>query len=397
MRSASIVNALICLGHEVHLVALDKNPAEGSLFQGCKSVTVIRHELHSVSDRRGYFRRALVLPNLLPYGTLACRSRDAENAIREICRREDIDAIVCETIDASVNVPADLCLPMIVDNHNVEHRIVARFVAHETNLLKRAYAWMEHKKLRRWEKQVCCNAVLVLACSDEDKRTLERLCSSVPVRVVPNVVDTYDNGAFCDSELQDTVLYTGGMDWYPNRDAVEFFAYQILPRLRQLVPDVKFVAAGRNPPADFRAKLESEAGVRFTGTVTDMRPEIAKAAVCVVPLRIGSGTRLKILEAAAMSRAIVSTSVGAEGLSFLEGQEIIRADNPESFAQAVADLLHNRSRRKAMGQRARMRVRQDYSTDVLRQRLDSALKAIQLTANRQDSPMQTAGTLVGQR
>lgn len=394
MRNASVLTALACLGHEIHLVALDnKTPLPGCHSEACKSITVIEHHLPSVSERSGYRRRLRWLPYSLPYGTVACRSEHAEIAIRELCRREAIDAILCETIDSSVNVPKDLRLPIIIDNHNVEHLIVARYLTHETNPLRRLYAQLEYKKLRNWERKACSNAALVLACSDEDKSSLERLCSRVPIRVIPNVIDA---AAYSDGnghEVKNTVLYMGGMDWYPNRDAVEFFALRILPRLRQLVPSVKFVVAGRHPPPDFRGRLEREPGVRFTGTVRDMRPEISNAAVCVVPLRIGSGTRLKILEAAAMSRAIVSTSVGAEGLGFVEGEEIIRADTPDSFAQGVADLLHDSSRRKAMGQRARSRVQQDYSTEVLRRRLENALGTIQLKSNRRDSRIQMAGAV----
>lgn len=394
MRSASILNALCSLGHEVHLLALDKNTIQGCPMEGFSSVTLISHQLPSVSERTGYLQRVRALPNSLPYGTLGCRSKTARTAIREICRREAIDAILCETIDSSVNVPKDLLLPIIVDNHNVEHLIVARYLTHETSLPKRLYAWLEHRKLRRWEKQVCCRAELVLACSDEDKSVLEQLCSNALIQVIPNVIDSAACSDESGHEVENTVLYMGGMDWYPNRDAVDFFAYCILPQLRQLVPDVRFVVAGRNPPAHFQARLETEAGVRFTGTVPDMRPEIAKASVCVVPLRMGSGTRLKILEAAAMSRAIVSTSVGAEGLRFLESEEIIRTDTPDSFAQAVADLLHDNPRRKAMGQKARKRVQQDYSIEVLRRRLEGALESVQLKANRRQSRIQMAGALV---
>ena len=394
MRNASIVNALDSLGHDLHLLALDKQASHQCHFQSCKSVTVIRHELPSASEQAGYFRRLRALPNSLPYGTVGCRSDQAEMAIRETCRQKAIDTILCETIDSYVNVPKDLHLPIIVDNHTVEHRIVARYLAHETNPAKRLYGWLEHKKLRNWERQVCCNADIVLACSDEDKSMLKKLCPRRPIFVIPNVIDTLTVAEEIDHEVQDLLLYMGGMDWYPNRDAVEFFAYSILPKLRQLAPSVRFVVAGRNPPADFQRRLESEAGIRFTGTVPDMRREIAKAAVCVVPLRIGSGTRFKILEAAAMSRAIVSTSVGAEGLGFVEDEEIIRADTPDFFAQAVADLLHDNARRKAMGQRARKRMQQDYSTEVLRRRLESALETIQFNVRSGDSRIQMAGALV---
>ena len=162
------------------------------------------------------------------------------------------------------------------------------------------------------------------------------------------------------------VLYSGGMDWYPNRDAVEFFVAKILPPLRKLAPEVNFVVAGRSGPEKFRRRFADVSGVRFTGTVADLRAEIAKAAVCVVPLRVGSGTRLKILEAAAMAKPIVSTRIGAEGLDFVDGEEIVLADEPREFGRAVAHLLADPARRLAMGLAALRRAETQYSLPALR-------------------------------
>jgi hypothetical protein len=182
--------------------------------------------------------------------------------------------------------------------------------------------------------------------------------------VVPNVVDVKEYTLEA-GEDNGKVLFQGGMDWYPNRDAVEFFVTQIFSRIRRQVPDVRFVVAGRNPPHDFRQRLSRVPGVHFTGTVPDMRSEIASASVCVVPLRMGSGTRLKILEAAAMAKPIVSTHLGAQGLEFSDGQEIELADDPAVFANVVLKLLAAPSDRHRLGQAARNRVEQDYSLTAL--------------------------------
>jgi glycosyltransferase involved in cell wall biosynthesis len=154
---------------------------------------------------------------------------------------------------------------------------------------------------------------------------------------------------------------------------VEFFASSILPPLRELVPGVRFRVAGRAPAPEFRQRLESVAGVEFSGTVPDMRTEIARATVCVVPLRIGTGTRLKILEAGAMEKAMVSTHLGAEGLEFADGEEIVLVDDPASFAREVARLLQDPARRRTMGQAARHRVVKQYGTAVLQSALRDCL------------------------
>src|SRR5260370_38802585 len=141
------------------------------------------------------------------------------------------------------------------------------------------------------------------------------------IYILPNVVD----GRIYEPAYEDdgrTVLYVGAMDWFPNRDAVDYFAEEILPRLRRKVPQLHFTVAGRNPSQKMHERYRDFPDVTFTGSVAEMRPIIANAAVCVVPLRIGSGTRLKILEAAAMGKAIVSTRLGPEGLELFPAQRI---------------------------------------------------------------------------
>jgi len=173
-----------------------------------------------------------------------------------------------------------------------------------------------------------------------------------------------------------TVLFQGGMDWFPNRDAVSFFVNQVMPVLRRRIPGVRFVVAGRNPSKSFLQEFAGQSDVAFTGTVADMREVVAKASVCVVPLRIGSGTRLKILEAAAMGKPIVSTRLGAEGLEFRHGYEILLADKPEEFAAQVAELLQAPETRERLGLAARSLVERQYSFAVLRAAVRDALAQI---------------------
>jgi glycosyltransferase involved in cell wall biosynthesis len=216
---------------------------------------------------------------------------------------------------------------------------------------------------------------VVLACSEVDARTFRRLRPDRPVVVVPNVVDVEGDGWAGEGEAA-TLLYQGGLDWYPNRDAVWFFASRVLPHIRRAVPAARLVVAGRNPSAGFARRLARVPGVELAGPVEDMRTVLRRASLSVVPLRIGSGTRLKILEAAAAARAVVSTRLGAEGLGFVDGEEIVLADEPEALADAVVRLLGAPGRRAAMGRAAQRRVEQDYSLDVLVRGLARALDRV---------------------
>ena len=152
------------------------------------------------------------------------------------------------------------------------------------------------------------------------------------------------------------LVFTGSMDWLPNEDAIRYFTEQIMPRIRQEVPGVTLTVVGRDPYPGLVELSKRDSSVIVTGRVDDVRPYMEEAAVYVVPLRIGGGTRLKIYEAMAMEKAIVSTSVGAEGLPVTDGKEIFIADTPEQFAAAVVKLLTNPSFAKEVGEQARQTV-----------------------------------------
>ena len=155
------------------------------------------------------------------------------------------------------------------------------------------------------------------------------------------------------------LIYIGSMDWYPNEDAVTFFADEVLPNIHEKLPNVQFSAVGGNPSPRVQTLAENPR-ILVTGRVPEIKPYFARATVFVVPLRIGSGTRLKILEALAMGKAVVSTTVGAEGLDLVDGEEILIADEPAAFAAAVLRLLTDASLRRKIGENGRARVERDY-------------------------------------
>src|SRR5262249_6700859 len=180
------------------------------------------------------------------------------------------------------------------------------------------------------------------------------------VRAIPTGVDVAYWSSDGRPEAPASLVFTGSMDWYPNEDAVLYFVDVILPRIRDDVPNVSLTVVGRNPTARLR-RLGERAGVRVTGTVGGVRPEVAEAGVCVVPLGVGGGTRLKIFEALAMEKAVVSTSIGAEGLPVVSGEHAVIADDPFEFARAVVRLLQHPDERRRLGTAGRRLVEERYS------------------------------------
>jgi polysaccharide biosynthesis protein PslH len=197
--------------------------------------------------------------------------------------------------------------------------------------------------------------------SEEDACAMQTRYAVRSVSAVPTGVDTEFFAPLGLVRERADLVFTGSMDWFPNEDAVVFFCKDVLPKLR--TPGVTFTIVGRNPSARVR-HLEMEPGVRVTGTVEDVRPFIDRAAVYVVPLRIGGGTRIKIFEAMAMAKPVVSTSLGAEGLPVTANTHLLLADDPLAFAQCVDRLLEDEASAAALGTRARRVAVESWSWDA---------------------------------
>jgi glycosyltransferase involved in cell wall biosynthesis len=223
----------------------------------------------------------------------------------------------------------------------------------------------------------------VLAVSDADRDTLQRLYGPLrsPVAVVPTGVDTTYFAPPPADPRHTHLVFTGSMDWLPNEDGMLFFVREVLPLIRQLEPAVTLSIVGRAPTPAIE-RLASESGIEVTGRVDDVRPHIARGAVYVVPLRIGGGTRLKIFEAMAMAKAVVSTTIGAEGLPVRDGEHLRIADTPRAFADAVLHLLQHDAERERLGRQARQLVVDRYDWAAAATELEKALVDVRLRGQR---------------
>jgi glycosyltransferase involved in cell wall biosynthesis len=380
MRIWALLNCLFAEGCCTDLVCFG-DPAEVNrhrehLVRFCRNVDVIPHKTASLSGATNVRGRIAALLSKHPYDVTTSRSEPMRARIEILLGGSVYDMVLLEETNLLANLPSQLSVPLVVDHQNAEHLLLERYVAHAENPLRALYAWLEARKVRHWEREATRRASAALVCSDHDRSIFLKLAPGTAIHVAPNVIDANAYAPVFDvGEENYTVLYAGGMDWYPNRDAVRYFAHRILPHLRTLVPETEFVVAGRAPSPQFKQEFARIPGIRFTGTLADLRPEIAKAAVCAVPLRIGSGTRLKILEAAAMGKAIVSTRIGAEGLEFVNGEEFVLADAGE-FAEAVASLLADRNLRSRLGHAARKRLEMNYSLPAMRAVVEGLCRSI---------------------
>jgi len=281
---------------------------------------------------------------------------------REIERRlasGAVDLVVADFLLAAPHVRR-AAPPMVLFAHNVEHVIWQRLRDVERHPWRRALLALESRKMRRYEARACARARLTIAVSDADRRLLAAAAPGARVRAVPTGVDVDYFSPDGIAEVPGRLVFTGSMDWYPNEDGIVHFIDAVLPRIRRSVPAASLTVVGRNPSDRLRSAAAA-AGVQVTGLVDDVRPHMAEAAVYVVPLRIGGGTRLKIFEALSMAKAVVSTAVGAEGLPLAPGRHFLQADDPAAFAEAVTSLLRNPARRHAIGAAGRGLVEARYS------------------------------------
>ncbi|HEY8056269.1 MAG TPA: glycosyltransferase [Terriglobales bacterium] len=381
MRTWSMLRALHAEGCRITLVCQRDSGilhARAELHQACEAFWILDQRVGSLSQGHDWGRRLASLASPLPHAVRRYRSAAVRTLVRRLWASAQCEALVCDSVFGAVNVPPE-AQPLILNHHNIEHRIFAAYRETETNPLKRIAAGWEGRKLYRWERAAGELAALHLVCSRVDQESLLLQQPLARVVVAPNIApetaptpSAEDNGA----EDEGLVVFQGAMDWFPNRDAVDFFLAQIWPRVLHDQPAARLLIVGRQPPAAFLARHRRQPRVTFTGTVEDVRPYLARAAVAVVPLRIGSGTRLKILEAAAMGKAIVSTPLGAEGLALAAGSEIVLAARPEDFAQEVIGLLASPHRRRRLGEAARARVQADYSFDALRRSVRQGLQQL---------------------
>ncbi|HET9980456.1 MAG TPA: glycosyltransferase family 4 protein [Ktedonobacterales bacterium] len=321
------------------------------------------NQLVALAKRQSYLLNLQMLPA-------------AQAALDEELARHAYDAVLFEgLLVAGYRVPQRM--RVILDEHNIEHELIQRSYQAGHGLMRRGFNWMEYRRLKPQEIDRCRRADLVLVTSEREQHLLQGMLPEKNVRVVPNGVDIQ---AFAPdpavAEIPGRLVFTASFDYYPNVQGALHFADNIWPRIRDARPDATWHLVGRNPPPEIQ-RLGALPGVTVTGSVPKVQPHLAAAQVAIVPLLTGAGTRLKILEAMAMRRAIVSTALGCEGLDCISGEHLLVADEPEKFAATVVYLLDDAPRRASLGHQGRVLVEERYSWDYCGSQLLAALDATQ--------------------
>jgi polysaccharide biosynthesis protein PslH len=343
--------------HELELL-----PVMQSLVSVAHIETVVHPFVQSPTARWGSLPAGLI--SQLPYPVVKYRSKAMQARFSELIDRTHFDLIHCETVHMMQYVKRPSPIPVVLDQQNIQSALLDRVAQSQTSPLLRYVYGVQQRRMAAFERAACARCDHVVTVSQADRERLSRLVPQAPASVVINGVDTNYFTPAAPSWASPTLVFTGAMDWLPNVEGIIFFMKEILPLIRKEVPKTTLCIVGRKPVARLLKIAARERGVVVTGTVPDVRPWLAKASVVVVPLWIGGGTRLKILEAMAMGRAVVSTTIGAEGLDLEPERDIFIANEPTTFARRVVDLLKHPELAARMGRLASARVTETYGWRV---------------------------------
>lgn len=297
-----------------------------------------------------------------PYTVFAYRSSAFHHRLRHLLATQPFDIAHIDSLDLSDYAGAVAHIPTVCVHHNVESRLL-RSRALTSRPPFSTYLGLQARHTEREERRWCPRFSVNVSVSDDDAEALRQIAPTAQFAVVPNGVDTreFQPGA---EDVANNLVFVGGHTWAPNREAMDFFCEEVLPIIRAsgITPNVSWVG---NTTEEAKHRYAQRYGVKLTGYVDDIRPWVHSAACYIVPLRAGGGTRLKILDAWAMGKAVVSTSVGCEGLRARDGENILIRDTPRSFAEAVRSILRDSGLRKRLGAAGRRTAEQFYDWEVI--------------------------------
>lgn len=362
--------------HEVHFAA----PHDPAVPEGLERCHEYCSEVHTVPFQVarkpsvkffGELARGVVDP--LPVSIFRWRCDPFARMVEELLAREQFDSVVCDFLVSSVNLPAPK--GAVLFQHNVEAVLWRRLAENSSNPLKRLYLDGQATRMERFEREVCRGARQVIAVSDVDADLMRALYGVDEVAAVPTGVDTEFFAPPRERRPETDLVFIGSMDYLPNIEGVLYFIREVLPRIHRKRPECTLAIVGRRPGAEILALGATDNRVRVSGTVADVRPYLWGSKVSIVPLLSGGGTRLKIYEAMAAETPVVSTRVGAEGLTVHAPRDIRLADAPAQFAAECLELLGDERQRVRVALAARRMVEEQFSWEQASRRFEELLVA----------------------
>lgn len=373
LRIYHILNHL----HDNHEVTVAGFGTTGDMDQFVETFPELKHKTHLLSRPwRNRFRRFIQFYSLLTdhsfwYNQVS--SNTLQDRVNRLISRHDFDLIQAEFPTMARFIP-DCDAVKVLDAHNVEYDNFRRMARMASSDLKQLFYQREYEKFYEEEIEICNRQDAIFTTSGRDKEMLDNDTPGIPKYVIPNGVDM---SYFRPSDQKPepySLVFTGMMGYVPNYEGMVFFLDEILPLIREVIPEIKVYIVGKNPPDAFQ-KREDE-NVVVTGFVEDVRPFVWRSSVFIVPLNMGGGTRLKVLEALAMKKPVVTTGIGCEGIDVEDGVSAMIDDNPQAFANSVIRLLREQALREKVCENGYELVREKYRWEVIGSKIEEAFESI---------------------
>lgn len=306
------------------------------------------------------------LVNRDPYNVSRFFSPDLDQVLAGMLEEEEPDIVQLESLFMAPYIDTVRRFSnarIVLRSHNLEHRIWQRVARGAQHLLKRAYLRLLSHQLKKYERKVLFDVDGLVSISDDDRRVFKKMGLQAPSVNIPFSLDTDRWSAEArtgESEYMGRFFHLGSMDWIPNQEAVNFLLDRVWPLVRERLPDAELALLGKNMD---RREAEVPSGVKVIGEVEDAKEAICKNGIMLVPLRSGSGIRVRIIQGMALQKAIVSTPIGVSGIEASNRKELLIARDPSSFAEAMVELAQNPSLRKELGDNGRQKVLETYDEE----------------------------------
>ncbi|MCG2712808.1 MAG: glycosyltransferase family 4 protein [Candidatus Omnitrophica bacterium] len=311
----------------------------------------------------------------MPYKVMCYRSKIMAEKIKELVSENKFKVVHFDDYFFAQYLDDGFSAPVVMTAHNAEFMLIKRYEETRGNIIQRIYGWTQSAKLKHFEINGFAKADKVVTVSHIDRKIFLNEKKELNISVVDNGVDT-EHFMIGKEQPANVLLFTGSMSRYPNVNAVVYFAEEIFPLIKAKKPFLKFVIAGRSPLRKVKQLANKDKSIIVTGRVDDIREYISKCLIYVCPLRIGGGSHLKVLEAMAMGRPVVSTSVGCEGLKIIDGRDFLRADTPIDFANMVFELLDNYDLREKIVRNARKLMEEKYDWKICADKLEAVYEEV---------------------
>jgi len=388
LRSYNMVKEL-ARHHDVDLLAFHQRDLMAPIYKDVQQgVQEARNELGKFCGRLQFFptpvdkfpwgKHWTALKSLLTgsaYNLDWLQSRDFGETLQEWMRDGEYDLVHFDTISLVPYRSMTSSTPAMLDHHNIESHMLWRRAENESRRVMRWYFRKEASRLEAYERSQCPAVDLNITCSDVDTARLQKIVPDAQVATVPNGVDVdyFHRGESL--QVAGRLIFVGTLNWYPNAEAVRFIAQEIWPRLVQQMPDASVDIIGANPPAELMELAQRDSRFRVLGFVDDMRPAMDQAAVYVCPITDGGGTKLKILDALSMGKAVVAHPMACEGIDVVDGRSICFAESVEQFVDQIIRLCSDDAARALMGENARTLAEERYAYKAIGDYLAALVEA----------------------